>query len=117
MANSLSDESVVIDVGSRPRRRWLRWMIAAAVLLLIVLSRSLSIYISALWFGSLGYSEVYWYIFKLKLGLFVIFAVVTVALLRGAFWLLERAHSVHALDQRTIVVNNQPISFSPGRFV
>ena len=117
MANSLPDESVVIDVGSRPRRRWLRWVIAAAVVLLIVLSRSLSIYISALWFGSLGYSEVYWYIFKLKLSLFLIFAVVTVVLLRSAFWLLERAHSVHALEQRTIVVNNQPISFSPGRFV
>ena len=118
MTNSLpDDDSDVIDVGPPPRRRWRPWLLAGVVVLFIVLSRSLSIYISALWFNSLGYASVYWYIFKLKLGLFVGFTLITFALLRGAFWLLERAHSVNTLEQRTIVVNNQPISFSPGRFV
>jgi uncharacterized membrane protein (UPF0182 family) len=117
MANSLPDDSMVIDVASPPRRRWIRWALAAGVVLLIVLSRSLSIYLSALWFGSLGYADVYWYIFKLKFALFIGFAVVTVVVLRGAFWLLERAHALHALEERTIIVNNQPVSFSPGRFI
>ena len=111
------NDAGILDIGPTPRRRWLRWAIAAAVVLFILLSRGLSIYISALWFSSLGYSSVYWYIFKLKLGLFVVFALITVALLRGVFWALERAHAVHALEQRTIIVNNQPIRFSPGRFV
>ena len=64
----------VIDVGAtRPRRRRRLWLILVlAALLLFASSRALSIYLSALWFGSLGYSSVYWYIFKLKLELFLI---------------------------------------------
>src|SRR6185295_3347548 len=80
-------------------------------------SRSLSIYLSAAWFNSLGFSAVYWYIFKLKLGLFVTFAVLTALLVRGAFWLLERGFAAHGMQKRTILVNNQPIQFSPERFV
>src|SRR6266550_2428825 len=87
----LDDE--VIDVGplSRPqRRRWKRWVIIAVIPLLIVATRSLSIYLSALWFGSLGYAPVYWYMFRLKVELFVIFFLVTVLVLRGGFWLIQR---------------------------
>ena len=92
-------------------------MIAAIVLLFIVLSRSLSIYLSAVWFSSLGFSAVYWYIFKLKLGLFLTFAIITLLLLRTAFWLLERAFASQTIEKRTIVLNNQPFQFSPARFV
>ncbi|PWT81784.1 MAG: membrane protein [Acidobacteria bacterium] len=107
-----------IDVGpSQPRRRrWRRWVVAGVIVLFIVLSRTLGIYISALWFGSLGYSSVYWYIFKLKTGLFFAFALLTGLILRVAFLLLERGFSVYALEKRTIVVNNQPVQFSPARF-
>jgi uncharacterized membrane protein (UPF0182 family) len=107
----------VIDVAPTRRTRWRKWVLAAFVLLFIAFSRSLSIYVSALWFGSLGYSSVYWYIFKLKTGLFLGFAVLTTALLRGAFWLLERAFSADALAPRTIMINNQPVEFSPARFI
>ena len=108
----------VIDVGPpRKRRWWLRWLIGALVLLFLVLSRGLSVYLSAAWFNSLGFSAVYWYIFKLKVGLFIVFALTTVLLLRIAFWLLERAFASQAMEKRTIVVNNQPIQFSPERFV
>ena len=87
------------------------------MVLLIVLSRGLSIYLSAVWFESLGFSAVYWYIFKLKVGLFLIFAVVTVLLLRAAFWSLEQAFASQTFEKRTIVVNNQPIQFAPERFI
>lgn len=107
----------VIDVGPGRRRRWRIWLIVALVLLLIVLSRGLAIYLSAAWFSSLGFSAVYWYIFKLKVGLFLAFAIATVLLLRTAFWLLERAFASQTLEKRTIVVNNQPIQFAPERFV
>ncbi len=112
---SMDDE--VIDVGPPKRRRWRRWLIAAIVLLLLVLSRGLSIFLSAAWFSSLGFSSVYWYIFKLKVGLFLTFVLVTMVILRTAFWLLERTFARQPMEKRTIIVNNQPIQFSPERFV
>jgi len=110
-------DSEVIDVGKRRRRHWRRWVLAAIALLLIILSRTLSIYLSAAWFSSLGLSSVYWYIFKLKLGLFLAFALATALLLRGVFWLLELHFQSHALEKRTIVLNNQTVQISPERFV
>src|SRR3989442_7029745 len=110
-------EGEIIDVSPRrprrPRRWW--WLVLAGAALLFLASRALSIYISALWFGSLGYSAVYWYMFKLKLALFVIFFVLTVLVLRGSFWLIQRAFASIALDRRTIIVNQQPVNFSPSR--
>ena len=72
---------------------------------------------SAAWFSSLGFSAVYWYVFKLKVALFLAFAVLTLAILRTAFWLLERTFAAQPFEKRTIVVNNQSIQFSPERFV
>ena len=107
----------IIDVGrGRPRRKRWRWFILLGIVgLLFVGSRALSIYISALWFGSLGYSSVYWYMFKLKIELFAIFAVLTILILRAGFWLVQRAFAGIALDRRTIIVNQQPVNFSPVR--
>src|SRR6266850_6172084 len=114
---SVDPGGAIIDVGhTKPRRRrWGWWLLGAIVIFLFAASRGLSIYISALWFSSLGYSAVYWYMFKLKLVLFVIFFVLTVLILRGGFWLVQRAFASVALDRRTIVVNQQPVSFSPSR--
>ncbi len=107
----------VIDIGVRPprRRHWRRWVILGLLVLLFALFRSLSIYISALWFQSLGYGPVYWYMFRLKLELFVIFSLVTFVILRTAFWLIEHAFSSYALERRVILINNQPVSISPAR--
>ena len=115
--DSLDQGGEIIDVGqTKPRRRrWGWWLLGAIVILIFVASRGLSIYISALWFGSLGYSAVYWYMFKLKIALFAIFFVLTVLILRGGFWIVERAFASIALDRRTIFVNQQPVNFSPSR--
>ncbi len=115
----LDPDHEIIDVGPRRRGPWrrLRWLILPAVVLLFAASRGLSIYLSALWFGSLGYLSVYWYVFKLKLGLFLLFAVLTTLILRGGFWLLERAFASYALARRTIFINQQPVNISPARFV
>ena len=104
-------DNEVIDVSPPKRRRWGRWLVAAVVLLLIVSSRGLAIYLSAAWFDSLGFSAVYWYIFKLKVGLFLVFAIATVLLLRSALWLLEKNFSAQTLEERTILLNNKPFQF------
>jgi uncharacterized protein len=107
----------VIDVGPRKRRRLKWWLLLAALLLLISFSRILSVYLSALWFGSIGYSSVYWYIFKVKLGLFAGSAIVTALLLSATFWLFQRLFGAYAFEKRTIVLNNQPFQFSPAKFI
>lgn len=112
----LSDDDI-IDVPPAKRRRWRRWVVLALVLAFVALTRSLSIYVSALWFGSLGFSDVYWYVFKLKAGLFLLFFLLTIAILRGCFWLLERAFASYSLEPRTVLLNNQPFNFSPARFI
>jgi uncharacterized protein len=107
----------IIDIEPPRRRHWRRWVIGAVVLLFLALLRGLSIYIEALWFGSLGYASVYWYTFRLKLTLFLLFALLTVIILRGAFWLLERIFKTSAIERRTIMLNNQPFEISPARIM
>jgi len=107
----------IIDVGPRKRRRWKIWLAVAAILLLFSLSRIVSIYVSALWFGSLGYSSVYWYVFKAKLALFFGSAILTALLLSATFLLFQRLFGAYAFEQRTIILNNQPFQFSPAKFI
>ena len=83
----------------------------------LLMSRSLSVYLSALWFGSLGYSDVYWYIFKLKIGLFIGAAVITALILSSTFWLFQKLFGSTAFEQRTIILNNQPFQFSPAKVI
>ncbi len=112
------DNDDVIDVGQPPkRRRWRGWIILAILLVLFALSRSLSIFLSAAWFNSLGFSAVYWYIFKLKLVLFIVFAIITIAFLRLVFWLLEKTFARLPMQKRTIFVNKQPVQFAPERLL
>jgi uncharacterized membrane protein (UPF0182 family) len=107
----------VIDVG--PRKRRLKWwlLLIAGLFLLISFSRIISIYISALWFESLGYSSVYWYVFKIKLALFAGSAILTALLLAATFWLFQKLFGANLFESRTIVLNNQPFQFSPAKFI
>jgi uncharacterized protein len=107
----------VIDVGPPKRRRLKIWLVIAAGLLLLSLSRILSIYLSALWFGSLGYSSVYWYVLKTKLALFAASAVITALLLSATFLLFQRLFGAYTFENRTIILNNQPFQFSPAKFI
>ena len=52
----LDADDEVIDISPTPpgRRHWRRWVLLAVVVLFFALSQALSIYIEALWFGSLG---------------------------------------------------------------
>ncbi len=116
---SFDRDGEIIDVTpTKPKRRRWKWLIVVAIILLFfVASRGLSIYISALWFGSLGYSSVFWFIFRVKLELFLIFLVATIAILRGGFWLVERTFASFSFGRRTVFINQQPVNFSPARLL
>src|SRR5437016_6697778 len=109
----------IIDISPRRprRRRWIWILVIAIGGLFLLASRGLSIYLSALWFGSLGYAPVYWYMFRLKIELFLIFLLLTVVIVRGGLWLIERAFSPFAFGPRTIFINQQPVNVSPGRLL
>jgi uncharacterized membrane protein (UPF0182 family) len=119
-SNSLDPNGEIIDVGRvkpRRRRRWAWLVVIAIVILVFIASRGLSIYLSALWFDSLGYSSVYWYIFRMKIELFLIFFALTSVFLGGAFRLIERVFASVSFEKRTIFINQQPVSFAPGRIL
>lgn len=112
----IDSDTEVIDVDPPRRRRWLLWMLAIVLLSTFTLSRFVHIYVEGLWFDSLGYASVYWYKLRLQLALFAIFALATIAILRGMFRLLERSFGEAALARRMIMLNNQPVAVSPARF-
>src|SRR3954447_2617080 len=95
----------IIDISPRRAFHWKRWLIGAVILLLIISARSLKIYLSAVWFDSLGFSSVYWYILELKFALFAIFSILTFAIIRLALWLLERNAGPSLRARRSIIVN------------
>src|SRR5262245_18112627 len=93
------------------------WLLLAGVVLLFSFSWIISIYISTLWFESLGYSSLYWYIFKTKIALFAGSAILTALLLSATSLLFQRLFGAYAFENRTIVLNNQPFQFSPAKFI
>ena len=107
----------VIDVGPRKSKRLKIVILVGAILLLFVLSRMVTVYISALWFESLGYSSVYWYVFKAKLALFAVSGILTALLLSATFMLFQKLFGAYAFESRTIVLNNQPFQFSPAKVI
>ena len=94
-----------------PRRRMRFWIFALAVILLISASTTLSYYVDALWFGALGYSEVFWTTLNFQGTAFIAFALITFAAIYGAF-LLFKPESLSSLTSGgTILINGQPVSF------
>jgi uncharacterized protein len=93
MMAAMDDERLfdeVIDIKPRKRRFGLIIIALIAAALLLFGSQFLSIYIDALWFSSVGYSNVYWYKFRLGGLLFVIFFVLSFLIARVPFIFLNR---------------------------
>ena len=113
--NNIDANVIDIKPPGRRRRGWL--LLIAVALVFFALTRGVGIYIESLWFDSLGYEQVYWYSLQLKFVLFLIFAAATIFILRGAFWLLERAFELSKLGRRVVMINDQVLSISPARFI
>src|SRR5271166_5159047 len=93
-----------------PRRR--RRLLLILVVLAIVFfggRTALSYYVDVLWFGSLGYVDVFWKSLGMQWGIFAAFAAATLAILYGSFLALKRAHLPDLPSGHTILIGGQPL--------
>src|SRR5437867_2378744 len=77
-----------------PRRRGRLLLLAVLAILLVGGGATLSYYVDALWFDSLGFSDVFWTTLNLRAAVFLGFAVVTFLILYGSFLALKGARLV-----------------------
>ncbi|MGH9410600.1 MAG: UPF0182 family protein, partial [Vicinamibacterales bacterium] len=99
----------------RPRRRRLRlWLVAVLVALLIGGQTLVSYYVNALWFGALGYRDVFWTTLSIQAVVFGAFAVVTFALLYGAFLALKPPRLSELGADGLIMLNGRPVRLPVG---
>jgi hypothetical protein len=93
-----------------PRRRR-RFFLLLAVLAAVFFGgrTALSYYVDVLWFGSLGYAEVFWKTLSLQWGIFAAFAAATLIILYGSFLALKRAHLPDLPSGHTIYIGGRPL--------
>ncbi|HVG18549.1 MAG TPA: UPF0182 family protein, partial [Blastocatellia bacterium] len=109
-------ENRLIDITPRKRRVWLYVTIAIIVAALLFGSQLLRIYIDSLWFSSAGYSDVYWYKFRLGGLLFAAFFVLTFLIFRLSFIFMSRLFPELSERPRvrvTVVEDIKDINFLP----
>ena len=93
---------------SRHRRRL--FLILGVIAAIIFGGRTaLSYYVDLLWFGSLGYGDVFWKTQSLQWGIFAAFTVATFLILYGSFLALKRAHLPDLPSGHTIYIGGQPL--------
>jgi uncharacterized membrane protein (UPF0182 family) len=92
----------------RPRRRGLLFLLALAAAIIFGGGTTLSYYVEALWFESLGYSAVFWKTLNLQAVVFIAFGAITFLALYGTFLALKPAR-LGELAGGTILINGQPL--------
>ena len=98
----------------RPRRRLFIFIAILAVLLLM--SRTaLSWWVNLLWFRSLGYGGVFWKSLGMEWGVFAGFAVLTFAVLYGAFAALMRTHASSLPETHAVLLGGQNFDLPVAR--
>src|ERR1700694_4039887 len=88
-----------------------RILLILAVLTGIVLCCwiAFSYYVDVLWFGSLGYGDVFWKKQGIQWMTFAAFAAATFLVLYGSFWALKRAHFTGLPSSHTILIGGQAV--------
>jgi len=101
----------IVDWQQPPRRHHrLFYLVLAIVVVVIFTSRTaLSYYVDGLWFGSLGYRDVFRKTLTLQWGVFAAFFGVTFLFLYGWFLALRRACQSDLPDNHRIVIGGQPL--------
>jgi uncharacterized membrane protein (UPF0182 family) len=98
-----------------PRRRRGFFLVLGLLAAIVIGGRAgLSYYVDALWFGSLGYGEVFRKTLGFQWTTFAAFAAATFAVLFGSFLALKRAHAADLPASRTILVGGQAVTLPFG---
>jgi uncharacterized protein len=110
--------SEIIDWQQPPRRRRLLFLILAVFAAVAFCSRTaLSYYVDFLWFGSLGYGEVFRKSISLQWVVFAVFAAATFFFVYGWFFTLRRVYRVDAQRDHTFVINGQILKLPVERIL
>src|SRR5499427_2297781 len=107
---------VIVTGGRRPRRLYL--LILVLLLAVVLFGRlTVSYYVNALWFASLGYVDVFWKTLIAQWLVFVIFTVATFLILYLSFLALKRSHSSDFPGPRTILIAGQTVNVPVDRIL
>jgi hypothetical protein len=101
-----------LDWPQRPPRHRRRFLLILAVFAVIAFSgrAALSYYVDVLWFGSLGYEDVFWKTLSLQSAVFAAFTAATFVILYGSFLALKRAALPDLPSSHTIFIGIQPVN-------
>jgi len=102
----------MIELPGRKSRshRLLLFFFIAIFVILFGSSTALSWFIDSLWFGSLGYHEVFWTSWRLQWSVFFATFAATFLLLYGWFLVLWRMHQPELPHDRAIFIGRQQVS-------
>ncbi len=104
--------SPTIDWPPVLRRRRFPFILLLVVVAAILLGgrSSLSYYVDALWFGSLGYGDVFWKTLRMESVVFFAFAGTTFLILYGSFLAMKRTSRGYLPTGHTILVGGEPLN-------
>ncbi len=99
----------MIEIPGRKRRsnRIILILIFVVVIIFLGSNTALSYFVDSLWFGSLGYREVFWKSAGLQWGVFLVAVVLTFLLLYSWFLVLWRIHQADLPHDRAVYIGQQ----------
>ena len=107
-----------IDGGRRPPQRRRFFLIVLLLILVIFCGRAtLSYYVNALWFGSLGYGDVFRKAVTLQGTVLVVFFALTFLIIYGWFLVLRRAYQPDLMSGGLIFIGRQPVKLPVARIL
>jgi uncharacterized membrane protein (UPF0182 family) len=101
---------IEIPGGKRRSNRVVLILVFVAFLLFLGSSTALSYFVDSLWFGSLGYREVFWKSTGLQWGVFAVVFGLTFLLLYGWFLALWRMHEADLPHDRAVLIGQRQLS-------
>jgi uncharacterized protein len=110
-------EAIHLRLRQRPRRRVFLFISAVLAVIFFSSRTVLSYYVDALWFGSLGYTEVFRKTISLQWLVFAVFFAATFLILYGWFLGLWRAYQPHLLGGGPIFVGGRPLRLPVERIL
>jgi hypothetical protein len=101
---------IEIPGGKRRPNRFVLILVFVAFILFFGSNTALSYFVNSLWFGSLGYREVFWKSTGLQWGIFVVVFALSFLFLYGWFLALWRMHEADLPHDRAVFIGEQRLS-------